>query len=51
MKIDFLRQKKELIPLVMLGTSVVLAGLILMKTTSYFTSLARAQSIVQKATV
>lgn len=50
MKIDYLKQKKELIPLVMLGASAVLVGLILMKTTSFFTSLARAESIVQKAT-
>ena len=50
MKINYLKQKKELIPLVMLGASAVLAGLILMKTTSFFTSLARAESIVQKAT-
>ncbi len=50
MKPDYLRQNKELIQLVLFGTSVVLAGLILVKTTSFFTSLARAQSIVQKAT-
>ena len=51
MKIDYLRQKKELIPLVMFGASVVLAGLILVKTTSFFTTLARAENIVKKATV
>lgn len=51
MKPNYLRQKKELIPLVLFGASAVLAGLILTKTTSFFTSLARAQSIVQKATV
>ncbi|HUU20073.1 MAG TPA: hypothetical protein VMW72_23180 [Sedimentisphaerales bacterium] len=51
MKTDYLRQKKELIPLVMFGASVVLAVLILMKTTSFFTTLTRAESIVKKANV
>jgi len=35
----------------MFGASVVLAGLILVKTTSFFTTLARAQSVVKKANV
>ena len=51
MKTDYLRQKKELIPLVMFGASVVLAILILVKTTSFFTTLTKAQSIVKNATV
>jgi len=50
MKTDYLSQKKELIPLVLFGASVVLAGLILMKTTSFFTALARAENTVKKAT-
>ena len=50
MKTDYLSQKKELIPLVLFGASVVLAGLILMKTTSFFTNLARAENTVKKAT-
>ena len=50
MKPDYLRQKKELIPLVLFGASAVLAGLILLKTTSFFAALARAQNIVKKST-
>jgi len=49
MKPDYLRQKKELIPLVLFGASAAFAVLILMKTTSFFTALARAENIVKKA--
>jgi hypothetical protein len=51
MKTDYLRQKKELIPLVLFGASAAVAVLILIKTTSFFTALARAESIVKKASV
>jgi len=50
MKSDFLRHKKELIPLVLFGASAAFAVLILMKTTSFFAALARAENIVKKAT-
>ena len=48
MKTDYLRQKKELIPLVLFGASAVLAVLILMKTTSFFAALAKVENIVKK---
>jgi len=50
MKTDYLRQKKELIPLVLFGASAALAVLILVKTTSFFAALARAENIVKKST-
>ncbi len=49
MKIDTLKQKKELIPLVLLGGATVFAVLILAKTTGFFTSLANAENIVDRA--
>ncbi len=49
MKTDYLRQKKELIPLVLFGALAVLAVLILIKTTSFFAASSRAQNIVKKA--
>lgn len=51
MTIDYWRRKKKRVALLMLGVSAVLAGLILAKTTSFFTTVARAESIVQKAAV
>jgi hypothetical protein len=49
MKTDYLRQKKELIPLVLFGASAVLAVLILLKTTSFFAASSKAENIVKKA--
>jgi len=51
MTIDYWRRKKKRVALLMLGVSAVLAGLILAKTTTFFTTVARAESIVQKAAV
>ncbi len=50
MKTNYLRQKKKLIPLVLFGASVVLAVLILIKTTTFFAASARAENIVKRAT-
>jgi len=47
---DYLRQKKELIPLVLFGASAAFAVLILIKSTSFFVTLARAENIVERAT-
>jgi len=50
MKADYLRQKKELISLVLLGGAAVFAVMILVKTTGFFVTLARADNIVDRAT-
>ncbi len=49
MKIDYLQQKKELISLVLFGGAAVFAVLILAKTTGFFVTLARAETIVGRA--
>ncbi len=49
MQIDTLKQKKELIPLLLLGGAALFAVLILAKTTGFFTSLAKAENIVHRA--
>jgi len=49
MKIDYLQQKREMISLVLFGGAAVFAVLILAKTTGFFTTLARADNIVDRA--
>jgi hypothetical protein len=52
MKIDYLkdlREKKELVSVVLLGVSVFLAVLILVKVTGFFTASAKAENIVKTA--
>ena len=49
MKLDYLKEKKELVSIVLLGVSVVLAVLILVKVTGFFTASAKAENIVQTA--
>jgi len=49
MKLDYLKEKKELVSVVLLGTSVIFAVLILVKVTGFFTASARAESLVKKA--
>jgi hypothetical protein len=49
MKPDYLRQKKELVPIVLFVASVALAALILIKATSFFATSARAERLVKKA--
>ena len=49
MKLDYLRQKKELIPLVLLGASVLMALLILIKVVGFFVFSARAENLIERA--
>jgi len=49
MKLDYLKEKKELVSVVLLVISAVLAVLILVKVTGFFTAPARAEKIVKKA--
>jgi len=49
MKLDYLRQKKELIPLVLFGASVLMALLILIKVVSFFAFSARAENLIERA--
>ncbi len=49
MKLDYLKEKKELVSVILLGVSAVLAVLILVKVTGFFTAPARAEKIVKKA--
>ena len=49
MKIDYLKEKKELVSVVLLGISAVLVVSILVKVTSFFTATARAEKIVKDA--
>jgi hypothetical protein len=49
MYIDYLKEKKELISVVLLGVSAVLAVSILIKVTGFFTATARAEKIVKDA--
>jgi hypothetical protein len=49
MKLDYLKEKKELISVVLLGVSAVLAVLILIRITGFFTASARAENLVKTA--
>ena len=49
MKLDYLKEKKELVSVVLLGVSAFLAVLILVKVTGFFTASARAENIVKTA--
>jgi len=49
MKIDYLKEKKELVSVVLLCASAVLAVSILVKVTGFFTASARAEKIVNNA--
>jgi hypothetical protein len=49
MKLDYLKEKKELVSFVLLGVSAVLAVLIFVKVIGFFTASARAENIVKTA--
>ncbi len=49
MKLDYLKEKKELVSVVLLVVSAFLAVLILVKITGFFTASARAENIVKNA--
>ncbi|HUU19884.1 MAG TPA: hypothetical protein VMW72_22220 [Sedimentisphaerales bacterium] len=49
MKLDYLKEKKELVSVVLFGVSAFLAVLILVKITGFFTASARAENIVKTA--
>jgi len=49
MKLDYLKEKKELVSVVLLGVSAFLAVLILIKATSFFLASANAENLVKKA--
>ncbi len=49
MKIDYLREKKELVLVALLGVSVFLAVLILVKIKGFFAASARAENLVKRA--
>jgi len=49
MKLDYLKEKKELVSVVLLGVSAFLAVLILIKAASFFTASANAENLVKKA--
>jgi hypothetical protein len=49
MKIDYLKEKKELVSVVLLGVSAILAVSILVKVTGFFTASAKAEKIVNNA--
>jgi len=49
MKLDYLKEKKELVSVVLLGVSAFLAVLMLVKVTGFFTASARAENIVKTA--
>jgi len=49
MKLDYLKEKKELVSVVLLCVSAFLAVLILVKVTGFFTASARAENIVKNA--
>jgi hypothetical protein len=48
-KLDYLKEKKELVSVVLLGVSAFLAVLILVKVTGFFTAPAKAELLVKKA--
>ena len=49
MKLDYLKEKKELVSVVLFAVSAFLAVLILVKVTGFFTAPARAEKIVKRA--
>ena len=49
MKLDYLKEKKELVSVVLLVVSAFLAVLILVKVTGFFTASAKAENIVKTA--
>jgi len=49
MKLDYLKEKKELVSVVLLGASAFFAVLILVKVTGFFAASAKAESVVKKA--
>ncbi len=49
MKLDYLKEKKELVSIILLGVSAFLAVLILVKITGFFTASAKAEDIVKTA--
>ncbi len=49
MKLDYLKEKKELVSVVLLGASAFFAVLILVKVTGFFAASAKAESLVKKA--
>ncbi len=49
MKLDYLKEKKDLVSVILLGVSAFLAVLILVKVTGFFTAPARAENIVKAA--
>jgi hypothetical protein len=49
MNLDYLKEKKELVSVVLLGVSAFLAVLILVKITGFFTASAKAENIVKTA--
>ena len=49
MKLDYLKEKKELVSVVLLGVSAFLAVLILIKAASFFMASANAENLVKKA--
>ncbi|MCH7556471.1 MAG: hypothetical protein IIB56_03340 [Planctomycetes bacterium] len=49
MKLDYLKEKKELVSVVLHGVSAFLAVLILVKVTGFFTAPAKAELLVKKA--
>jgi hypothetical protein len=49
MKLNYLKEKKELVSVVLLGVSAVLAILILVRITGFFTASVRAENLVKNA--
>ena len=49
MKLDYLKEKKELVSFVLLGVSALLAVLIFVKVTGFLANSARAEGLVEKA--
>jgi hypothetical protein len=49
MKLDYLKEKRELLPGVLLAVSAFLAVLVLIKVTAFFVASARAENIVKRA--
>jgi len=49
MKLDYLKEKKELVSVVLLGVSAIFAVLILVKVTGFFAASARAENLVKTA--
>lgn len=49
MNFDYLKEKKELVSIALFGTSLLLAVLILVEITGFFTNGARAENLVQRA--